>query len=79
MIRLTDEEIEAIIRKRFCLFELDEEGEEDRRECLYSLLKAQLKKVVELIKEDHDKPKRIGVGLNLSLDFWRALLEEVKE
>jgi len=51
MIRLTDEEIEAIIRKRFCLFELDEEGEEDRKESLHSLLKAQLKKFIPYIED----------------------------
>ena len=44
---LTDEEIETEIRKVFPLFELDEEGEEDRKETTLNLLKTQLDKVLK--------------------------------
>jgi len=38
---LSEKKIETIIRKVFPLFELNEEGEEDRKETTLSLLKAQ--------------------------------------
>jgi len=74
---LTKEEIEGLIRKNFPLFELGEEDEEDRKETIKVLLKAQLKKVKDELGRVLDEPDD---KLRLALGYmWQALLEEVKE
>lgn len=76
MIRLTDEEIGAIVCKKFPLFELNEEDEEDRKETIDDLLEAQLKKVEDmgLLRHDSDAYGHCIAGCRAC----EALLEEVK-
>ena len=80
MILLTDEETRLIANEfiRYASIETPQGSQALRKE----IAKAQLKKVVGEVKRDsfavHSLDGNKGVGVQLSPEFWQALLKEIE-